>query len=96
MIELVVLDMAGTTIEDHGAVYDALRGAVEKTGAPVAQADLQTWMGTEKHEAIAALIRLGGGTPTPALVEEAYADFAAMLAEAYRATPPLALPGVAR
>jgi phosphonatase-like hydrolase len=93
MIELVVLDMAGTTIEDHGAVYDALRGAVEKTGAPVAQADLQTWMGTEKHEAIAALIRLGGGTPTPELVEEAYADFAALLAEAYRATPPVALPG---
>ena len=35
-IELVALDMAGTTIDDGGAVYEALRGAVEDAGARIA------------------------------------------------------------
>ncbi|AUG80470.1 hypothetical protein CFP65_5785 [Kitasatospora sp. MMS16-BH015] len=94
MIELAVLDMAGTTIDEAGAVYRALRAAVERTGLAVADEDLQTWMGTDKREAIDALVRLGGGTPTPELVEESYAAFAAYLREAYAATPPQPLPGV--
>lgn len=94
MIELAALDMAGTTINESGAVYRALRNAVERNGVAVAEADLQTWMGTDKREAIAALVRLGGGTPTPELVEESYAAFAEYLREAYRANPPQALPGV--
>ncbi|MFJ8471041.1 phosphonatase-like hydrolase [Kitasatospora sp. NPDC094011] len=94
MIELAVLDMAGTTINESGAVYRALRTAVERNGVTVAEADLQTWMGTDKREAIAALVRIGGGTPTPELVEESYAAFAGFLREAYRATPPQAIEGV--
>ncbi|MEV7602117.1 phosphonatase-like hydrolase [Kitasatospora sp. NPDC089797] len=94
MIELAVLDMAGTTINESGAVYRALRTAVERNGVTVAEADLQTWMGTDKREAIAALVRIGGGTPTPELVEESYAAFAAFLREAYLATPPQAITGV--
>ncbi|MFF0410402.1 phosphonatase-like hydrolase [Kitasatospora sp. NPDC004745] len=94
MIELAALDMAGTTVNESGAVYRALRTAVERTGVAVAETDLQTWMGTDKREAIAALVRLGGGTPTPELVEESYAAFAEYLREAYRATPPQAIPGV--
>ncbi|MER7842654.1 phosphonatase-like hydrolase [Kitasatospora sp. NPDC096077] len=94
MIELAVLDMAGTTINESGAVYRALRTAVERNGVTVAEADLQTWMGTDKREAIAALVRIGGGTPTPELVEESYAAFAEFLREAYRATPPQAIEGV--
>ncbi|MFH9347971.1 phosphonatase-like hydrolase [Kitasatospora sp. NPDC017646] len=94
MIELAALDMAGTTINESGAVYRALRNAVERNGVAVAEADLQTWMGTDKREAIAALVRLGGGTPTPELVEEGYAAFAEYLREAYRTTPPQAVPGV--
>ncbi|MFJ4184010.1 phosphonatase-like hydrolase [Kitasatospora sp. NPDC089509] len=94
MIELAVLDMAGTTINESGAVYRALRTAVERNGVTVAEADLQTWMGTDKREAIAALVRIGGGTPSPELVEESYAAFAEFLREAYRATPPQAIEGV--
>ena len=60
MIEMVAFDMAGTTIDDHGAVYQALEDAVVETGAMVAPADLQQWMGTDKVEAITALMRLGG------------------------------------
>lgn len=93
-IELVALDMAGTTIDDGGAVYEALRGAVEDGGATVAQADLQQWMGTDKVEAITNLLRLGGVEPVRERVEAGFARFRERLQEAYTATPPTAIDGV--
>ncbi|MFI6879127.1 phosphonatase-like hydrolase [Streptomyces sp. NPDC050400] len=87
-IELAVFDMAGTTIEEHGAVYEALRHAVESTGVTVADDDLQTWMGTDKREAIAALVRIGGGTPDAELVERQYGAFRAYLRKRYEEVPP--------
>jgi len=94
VIDLVALDMAGTTIDDHGSVYLALQRSVEETGASVAPADLQHWMGTDKTAAIGALMRLGGGAPTPASVAEAFTRFRVILGEFYREQPPVALPGV--
>lgn len=94
MIDLVALDMAGTTIDDHGSVYVALRRSVEETGASVDPGDLQRWMGTDKTEAIGALMRLGGGDPTPGSVAAAFERFHAILGELYRERPPVALPGV--
>ncbi|MFD3563228.1 phosphonatase-like hydrolase [Streptomyces sp. NPDC058686] len=88
MIELAVFDMAGTTIDEHGAVYEALRHAVESTGVTVDARDLQTWMGTDKREAIDALVRLGGGTPDVELVERQYGVFRAFLKERYDEAPP--------
>ena len=84
MIELVAFDMAGTTIDDHGAVYEALEDAVVETGATVAAADLQEWMGTDKVEAITALMRLGGVEPDGASVLRAFERFRAILAESYQ------------
>lgn len=94
MIELVVLDMAGTTVDEHGDVYRALEGSVTATGATVSAEDLQTWMGADKTEAIAALLELGGVTATPELVARQFDLFRALLAEAYAKNPPVALPGV--
>ena len=94
MIEMVAFDMAGTTIDDHGAVYEALEDAVDETGASVAAADLQQWMGTDKVEAIAALMQLGGVEPAADAVARAFDRFRAILAERYRDRPPVALPGV--
>ncbi|MFJ8825012.1 phosphonatase-like hydrolase [Streptomyces sp. NPDC102467] len=88
MIELAVFDMAGTTIEEHGAVYEALRHAVESTGVTVTTADLQTWMGTDKREAIAALVRIGGGAPDADLVERQYTAFRTFLKKRYEDVPP--------
>lgn len=95
MIEMVAFDMAGTTIDDHGAVYEALEAAVVETGATVAPTDLQEWMGTDKVEAITALMRLGGVEPDEASVARAFERFRAILAESYRTNPPRSLPGVA-
>ena len=94
MIDLVALDMAGTTIDDRGAVYVALRSAVEETGAAVAPADLQHWMGTDKVEAITALMRLGHVPTEEKAVRAAFGRFRSLLDQFYLESPPVALPGV--
>lgn len=94
MIKLVVLDMAGTTVDEHGDVYKALEGSVTATGASITPQDLQQWMGADKTEAIAVLLELGGVTPTPELVARQFDYFRELLAEFYARTPPEALPGV--
>lgn len=94
MIELVVLDMAGTTVDEHGIVYRALEDAVTVTGASVDATDLQTWMGADKTEAIAALLELGGVKADPDLVARQFDHFRALLGQRYAANPPVALPGV--
>jgi phosphonatase-like hydrolase len=94
VIDLAVFDMAGTTVDDRGAVYQALRQTVEAAGATVADDDLQTWMGTDKTEAITALLRLGGVEPTPELVATRFAAFRGILDELYRNDPPVAMAGV--
>ena len=88
MIELAVLDIAGTTVEEHQAVYVALTDAVVAAGARPGPNDIAAWMGADKHEAIAALL---GGVGDPTLV---YADFRRRLAAAYAERPPTPLPGV--
>jgi phosphonatase-like hydrolase len=93
-IDLVAFDMAGTTIDEHGLVYDALRDSVVETGATVADSDLQQWMGTDKVVAITNLIGLGGGEASEPVVAAAFERFRTILAESYRTTPPVALPGV--
>ncbi|SDM63646.1 HAD family hydrolase [Nonomuraea jiangxiensis] len=60
MIELAVLDIAGTTVDEHGAVYLALEQAVRAAGGAPTAADIQRWMGAGKREAITALL-----TPAP-------------------------------
>lgn len=94
MIALAAFDMAGTTVNDGGAVYRALEESVKETGVSVAASDLQTWMGVEKREAIAALIELGGGTVTPGKIDVTYDRFRALLREFYAAQPPTPIDGV--
>jgi len=94
MIDLVALDMAGTTIDDRGAVYVALRRSVEETGATVEAADLQHWMGTDKVEAITALMRLGRVPAEETAVRAAFGRFRSLLDQFYLESPPVALPGV--
>ncbi|MGK5553567.1 phosphonatase-like hydrolase [Actinomadura kijaniata] len=90
MIELVALDMAGTTVQEHGAVYVALREAVEAAGGAPSAEDVRRCMGAGKREAISELL----AHPAPATVDAAFDDFRRRLAAAYRATPPVPLPGV--
>src|SRR4029077_11596913 len=89
VIDLVALDMAGTTIDEHGAVYVALQHAVEAEGTPVTEDAVQRWMGTDKREAMIGLTEAGGRpTPTRDDVERMYERFRSLLARAYAAVPP--------
>jgi phosphonatase-like hydrolase len=94
MIELVALDMAGTTIDEHGDVYRALEQSVRETGAEVTPADLQAWMGADKTEAITALMELGGVAADPTRVAAAFVRFQDILAGLYEANAPVPLEGV--
>ena len=93
-IELAAFDIAGTTVDDGGAVYEALRRSVEELGAGVADADLSHWMGTDKVTAIGNLARIGGVEADDQQVSQAFERFRAILAERYRTDPPRAIPGV--
>lgn len=93
-ISLVVLDMAGTTIDDHGLVYRALAECVTETGSPVSKQDLQQWMGTDKLTAIDGLMRAAGRQPTRQEVTAAFGRFHQILAQSYQQQPPVPLAGV--
>ena len=78
-IDLAVFDIAGTTVQEHGLVYEALR---EATGVE----DVDAYMGADKREAIKAL-----GCDD---VEAVHDDFRRRLNEKYDARPPQPIEGV--
>jgi phosphonatase-like hydrolase len=55
-IELVVFDMAGTTVSEGGAVYQSLRDTLADSGLAVPAADLHEVKGRDKYEALRILI----------------------------------------
>ncbi|ORW29525.1 HAD family hydrolase [Mycobacterium paraense] len=93
--ELVVLDIAGTAVDEGLLVYRVLGETVSAHGAAPAKADIDRWHGAAKHEALRALLTPPGGTPPGAAVLDAVvADFRGRLAAAYADRPPRPLPGV--
>lgn len=93
-VALAVFDIAGTTVEEHQAVYAALGECVTRAGVAVTDSDVSAWMGADKRDAIRALLAKNGDTPSDALVVETFATFRHLLDDAYRTTPPTALKGV--
>jgi phosphonatase-like hydrolase len=59
-IELVVFDMAGTTVKDEDSVNRCLREALGAAGLAVSPADVNRVMGLPKPEAIAILVERAG------------------------------------
>ena len=87
-----MLDIAGTSVDEGGAVYVALRNAVEShTGVPIPDEELDRWKGTGKRQAIAGLL---GQVPVGE-IDAVEADFTSRLLDAYRSAPPAPLPGIA-
>jgi phosphonatase-like hydrolase len=88
--ELVVLDIAGTTIDEGSAVYRVLEQTVVAHGGSPTEADIAKWHGAAKHEALRALLAVDDDTALEAIVD----DFRARLRAAYAEHPPVPLPGV--
>jgi phosphonatase-like hydrolase len=59
-IELVVFDMAGTTVHDEGSVNRCVRDALGAAGLAVTPAEVNEVMGLPKPEAIAILVERAG------------------------------------
>jgi phosphonatase-like hydrolase len=94
--DLAALDMAGTTVDEGGLVYDVLESSVaDAAGEPVPHDLLLQWKGTSKWEAIQGLLRGLGQDPSTALVDKIFDGFGERLVTAYRETPPQPFPGVA-
>lgn len=92
---LAALDMAGTTVDEGGLVYDAVEAAVaESVGQPVPHDLMTRWKGTSKEEAIAGLLAALDADASPAAVAKVFDVFAGKLVDAYGATPPAPIPGV--
>ncbi|MEJ7891909.1 MAG: phosphonatase-like hydrolase [Solirubrobacteraceae bacterium] len=91
-LDLLVCDIAGTTVQEHGAVYAALQDAVNAAGGDVDRPAVARWMGADKQEAVRALL---GSLATDELVEQAHADFSSRLADAYEQRSPEPFAGVA-
>jgi phosphonatase-like hydrolase len=80
-IELVVFDLAGTTVDDGDAVNRCLRGALARAGVIVAADAVNAVMGLPKPEAIRRL----AGPDRP--VEAIFADFESAMRRVYAEDP---------
>jgi phosphonatase-like hydrolase len=87
MIELVVFDMAGTTLHDGDAVSDCFRAALAKLGVSAEQAAVNDVMGLPKPEAIRTLLSASGKPFGPADIEVVHADFVARMKRYYAESP---------
>jgi len=92
---LVALDMAGTTVDEGGLVYQVVADTIAGTlGRPVPENLVAQWKGTSKSEAIEGILRGLGEDASPARVEEIHAVFEERLIHTYRENPPAPMPGV--
>lgn len=95
-LELIVLDLAGTLIDDGGAVLNAFRLALRSEAIAFAEADLQAARGANKAEVLQGIAdrALGPGADAAARAARAYRRFDAALQAEYRDGPLQPIPGV--
>jgi phosphonatase-like hydrolase len=94
-IKLVIFDIAGTIIEDHGEVVSAFAGALDKHRIPYTDDELKEWKGASKQEVIRHFVeRQGGAAVLESAVGIVYADFRISLERHYRENGIVPIPGV--
>jgi phosphonatase-like hydrolase len=89
-VELVIFDMAGTTVRDDGQVPEAFTAALAEYGVAVGPEAIRALRGASKREAILRL--LPAGAARAELAERAYASFRVHLARRFADTAQ-AVPG---
>jgi phosphonatase-like hydrolase len=87
--DLVVFDMAGTTVVDDDAVNQCLGGALESgSGIRPTRDAINAVMGIQKPVAIRSLLRdLSGRDPDPGLVDRIHDAFRQRMLDYYRSDP---------
>jgi len=96
MIELVVFDMAGTTIHDGDAVNTSFRATLSAVGIASDPAVVNTVMGLPKPEAIRILLTAAGKPINEDEVHAIHEDFTKRMSEYYATDPAVReIPGAA-
>src|SRR5262245_38078975 len=87
-IELVVFDMAGTTVAEGGAVYTCLRDTLAANGLELPANGIHEVKGMDKYEALRILIERSAMREQllPGL-DVIHEDFVSRMIEFYRADP---------
>ena len=85
--QLLVCDMAGTTVDEGGLVYSTLQSCMNDAGLGVSEEDIAPWHGAQKTEVVAHFVKRQGGSDAAAvaLAKEIDGKFEAQLEEAYMA-----------
>lgn len=89
-IELVVFDMAGTTVQDDDAVHNSLRQALAENGVEVTRDEVNAVMGMPKPRAIRLLLeKKSENMPAPSdpEVDKIYQLFLANMVRYYEEDP---------
>jgi phosphonatase-like hydrolase len=86
-IKLVVLDIGGTLIADHGEVPDAMLGAFSRHGVTVTSAEFAEWRGAAKRQMVRHFVEREH--KSAALIEPIYADFMTTVTKAYENVQPI-------
>ena len=91
-VKLVVLDVGGTIIQDHGEVPQAMQSALAKRSVKVSLAEINDWRGASKREMVRHFVELRTkpDAARTALIESIYGDFSAQVNEAYAKVQPIA------
>lgn len=85
LVDLVVFDMAGTTVHDGDAVHACLSSALAHAGVPTTRDQVNALMGIPKPLAIATLLGSFRGTPpSEQEVGTIYAEFERLMMDHYR------------
>jgi phosphonatase-like hydrolase len=85
-IKLVVFDVVGTIVEDHGEVIEGFRAALEIHRIAFAESELQEWKGATKRDVIRHFVERQAEDKAghKAKIELAYSDFRRLLEGHYR------------
>ncbi len=86
-IKLVVLDIGGTLIADHGEVPEAMLGAFSRHGITVTPAEFAEWRGAAKREMVRHFVTREHKSES--LIEPIYADFMATASRLYQNVQPI-------
>ena len=91
-IKLVVLDVGGTIIQDHGEVPRAMQSALSHGGVAASLAEINDWRGASKREMVRHFVELRAKADDKraALIDSIYDDFSAQVNEAYAKVQPIA------
>jgi phosphonatase-like hydrolase len=88
-IRLVILDIGGTIIEDHGEVPNAMHDALARHDVMASFAEIAEWRGASKREMVRHFVQLRTGSAEPLLVKSIYDEFATAVNIAYRNVKPI-------